>query len=411
MDWKEHIAQAIEELWHHKTRTMLTLLGMIFGVGAVIAMLSIGEGAEREAMKLIDSMGLKSVIVKAKDYDQDALKEIRKHSSGLTMQDAMQARLSLPFIDVVAIEKDIEVFSLFSHKNPADVGVKGVSTNYFDLAGIDFKSGNMFSEQHNQGFAQVAVVGAQAAKHLFGQDNPIGQYVKVNHLWLEVIGVLEPKHMKKNEFQGIKLENENNRIYLPIRTALKRFAFKPMANEVDAIKFKLAEDVDPVQGAKGVSRYMDARHHGMDDYDLIIPAALMEQQRQTQRIFTIVMACVAGISLLVGGIGIMNIMLATILERTKEIGLRRAIGATQKDIQQQFMFESFTISAIGAVMGIIFGFVLAGLLSAFSGWEVAWNPLSVLLSVSVCSLIGMLFGIYPAVKASQLDPIEALHSD
>ncbi len=411
MDWKEHIIQAAEELWHHKVRTFLTLLGMIFGVGAVIAMLSIGEGAEREALKLIDSMGLRNVIVQAKTYDESELKELRKHSVGLTFQDAYAAEQSLPFIDGIAVEKKIKVYSLFSHYAKSDLNVSSVSPNFFDLAGIKIGKGDLFAEQHNNNFEQVAVLGAQAAQQLFGTRDPIGEYVKVNHLWLKVIGVLQQKFLEKDEFQGIKLESENNRIYVPIKTGLKRFAFPKMADELDSIKFKLADDVDPLAGAKAINRLMEARHHNIDDYELIVPAALMEQQKQTQRIFTIVMACVAGISLLVGGIGIMNIMLATIMERTKEIGLRRAIGATEKDIQQQFMFESFTISAIGGVMGIVFGFLLAIALSSFSGWQVAWNPLSVLLSVSVCSCIGMLFGIYPAVKASKLDPIKALHSD
>jgi len=411
MDWKEHIIQAAEELWHHKIRTFLTLLGMIFGVGAVIAMLSIGEGAEREALKLIDSMGLRNVIVKAKNYDEAELKELRKHSVGLTFQDAYAAQQSLPFIEGIAVEKKIKVYSLFSHYAKSDLSVSSVSPNFFELAGIKVKQGELFSDNQNNNFEQVAVLGAQAAQQLFGSKPAIGEYVKVNHLWLKVIGVLEQKFLEKTEFQGIKLESENNRIYLPIKTGLKRFAFPLMADELDSIKFKLIDNIEPLAGAKAINRLMEARHHNIDDYELVIPAALMEQQKQTQRIFTMVMASVAGISLLVGGIGIMNIMLATILERTKEIGLRRAIGATEKDIQQQFMYESFTISAIGGILGVVFGFLLAMALSVFSGWQVAWNPLSVILSVGVCSFIGMLFGIYPAVKASKLDPIKALHSD
>src|SRR5690606_21932206 len=173
---------------------------------------------------------------------------------------------------------------------------------------------------------------------------PIGQRVKVNHLWLEVIGVLRSKNLSKDNFQGVQLSGENNRIYLPLETALKRFGFRDMASEIDSFRLELSADISPQIAAKNLDHLLNRRHGQEQDYTIVVPAELLNQHEQTQRIFNIIMSCVAGISLLVGGIGIMNIMLATVLERTNEIGLLRAVGATQKNIRDQFIVESVTIA-------------------------------------------------------------------
>jgi putative ABC transport system permease protein len=228
---------------------------------------------------------------------------------------------------------------------------------------------------------------------------------------MTVVGILSDKNLTRSEFEGISLKGEQNNIYIPLQTALKAFRFKPLESEIDEFRVRLEKGVPSSTAAATLTHLLKRRHKDTDDYDLVVPEALLEQHRKTQSIFTIVMACIAGISLLVGGIGIMNIMLATVLERTREIGLRRAVGARQKDIKRQFITETFAVSAMGGILGIIFGFSLSVAISAFTGWPVGWSFSAVILSVGVCAVIGLVFGIYPAVQASRLDPIEALRHD
>jgi putative ABC transport system permease protein len=228
---------------------------------------------------------------------------------------------------------------------------------------------------------------------------------------MTVVGTLKDKTLTKEEFQGISLKGEQNNIYIPLQTALKMFKFKPLESEIDEFRVRLKKGIPGSTAAATLAHLLKRRHKETDDYDMIVPEALLEQHRKTQNIFTIVMACIAGISLLVGGIGIMNIMLATVLERTREIGLRRAVGARQRDIKRQFIVETFAVSAMGGVLGILFGFGLSIIISAFTGWAVGWSLSAILLSVGVCAVIGLVFGIYPAVQASRLDPIEALRHD
>lgn len=411
MSIKQELLESIESLLHHKLRTILTLLGMIFGVGAVIAMLSIGKGAEQEALQLIDSMGLRNIIVKEKDLNDDRLKEVRESSMGLTMQDLNAARETLPFLSSYSATKAIAVYSLFSHTGTSDASVWGVTPTHQEMANIQMKNGRFLLPLDDLTYSPVCVIGSRVAQVLFPAKEPIGQYIKINHLWLTVIGVIKDKNLSKEEFEGISLKGEQNNIYIPLRTALKYFRFKPLESEIDEFRVQLDKGVSSSVAATTLMHLMKRRHKDTDDFEMIVPEALLEQHRKTQNIFTIVMACIAGISLLVGGIGIMNIMLATVLERTREIGLRRAIGARQKDIKRQFMLETFTVSAIGGAMGIVFGFALSMAIAVFTGWAVGWSLTSILLSVGVCAFIGLVFGIYPAVQASRLNPIEALRHD
>ena len=405
------VLDALSEMAAHKLRTLLTLLGMIFGVGAVIAMLNIGEGAERQALKMIDSMGLRNLIVESKTFADDELREVRQESLGLSLADVEAASRTLPFVEDFSAEKNIKTQSVYSDFATADLTVVGVSASHFRLSNMHTQHGRLLSEEDNLNVAQVAVLGAGAANQLFGEQAALGQFVKVNHLWLQVVGVLNDPFLGKDEFQGVKIGGESARIFVPLTTSLKKLNNPPLASELDVIKLKISEDTDPLVAAKAVSHLFAQRHGEAQDYRLIIPAALLAQQKQTQQIFNIVMACVAGISLLVGGIGIMNIMLANVLERTKEIGLLRAIGATQKNIKMQFIAESFTISVLGGLLGIMFGLILSEVIGFYSGWAVSWSLVAIVLSLSICMAVGVGFGAYPAVKASQLNPIEALHSD
>ena len=384
---------------------------MIFGVGAVIAMLNIGEGAEREALKLIDSMGVNNIIIQNKEYDKDELAEVREESLGLTMGDVQAAVTTLPFVDDYSASKRIKVHDIYSDFAKSSAEVLGVTPSYYGHANMRISAGRFTDQNDNDGIAQVVVLGTDAAKELFGDHDPLGKFVKINHVWLEVVGVLSPPEGDKNEFQGVKIGGDRYRLFIPISTSEHKLKSDNLASELDSIKLSIDKSADPVVASKAVKQLMSMRHNDVDDYSLIIPAALLEQQKQTQEIFNIVMACVAGISLLVGGIGIMNIMLANVMERTKEIGLLRAVGARQQDIKMQFLAESFTISVLGGILGVIFGLVLSEIIGFYSGWAVSWSLAAIILSLSICMLVGVGFGVFPAIKASKLNPIEALHSD
>lgn len=410
------IKDAIGELLGQKLRTFLTLLGMIFGVGAVIAMLNIGEGAQREALKLIDSMGVNNIIINAKLYEKEELVEIREESLGLNLADVEAALATLPFIEGYSASKNVDVHDAYSDYNKSKAQAQGVTVSYFSNANMQIEAGRFLNEADNARLAQVAVLGVDAARELFvntgySASEMLGKWVKVNHVWLQVVGVIAAPLGNKNEFQGVKIGGDRYRIFVPLSVSVNKFASDILASELDSVKLNVAKGTDPVIASKAIDSLIKMRHGGIDDYQLIIPAALLEQQKKTQQIFNIVMACVAGISLLVGGIGIMNIMLANVMERTKEIGLLRAVGATQDDIRQQFIAESFTISVMGGLLGIVFGLVLSEIIGFYSGWAVSWSVTAIVLSLSICMFVGVGFGVFPAIKASKLNPIDALHSD
>ena len=411
MIFSDAVKDSWDELMHHKMRTALTLLGMIFGVGAVIAMLSIGEGAENEALQLIDSMGLHNIIVNSKQMDQQQTREIRAHSAGLSIEDVKTISDTFPFVVNSSAQKIIKSYIIIADGNQSFASVAGVTPSYFKLSNFTTTEGALFTSSQDNEYQSVAILGSLVASSLFAKQNAVGKLIKVNHVWLRVIGVLKEKVINKNEFEGVKLGSEKNRIFIPLKTALKRFKFPLLDNEIDTFRVRVNRETDPALAAIAINKLLSIRHGKSDDYEIVIPANLMQQHRQTRKIFSIVMSSVAAISLLVGGIGIMNIMLATVLERTKEIGLLRAVGARRSDIMTLFVVESFTVSAIGGILGIVLGFAIAETIAIFADWRIGFSLLSIFLAVGVSASIGLIFGIFPAYKASKMDPIEALQRD
>jgi len=407
----DNLQHAICEMMHHKLRTLLTLLGMVFGVGAVIAMLSIGEGAKAEATRLIETMGLRNLVINGKDFDQETLKEIREDSLGLNMNDIRAIEDTLPFISNSCGEQTVKTYSLFSKFSNSDAVVKAIDPNCFDMSNLKTATGGLFGAQENTAFGQVAVLGSEAAAELFPNMDPLGQLVKVNHMWVKVIGILQKDELSKDQIQGIKLGAEHNTVFIPLQTAFKRLKREALDSELDTVKVTINDSIKPQVASMAIDRLLQRRHGSVDDYEIVVPASLLNQQNQTQKIFTIVMSSIAGISLLVGGIGIMNIMLATVLERTREIGLLRALGARKTDIKNQFLIESATIAAFGAAIGIVMGIALSFMIQSFADWPVEWSIFSVILAVSVCLLTGVAFGYYPAKQAAELDPIRALQKN
>ena len=259
--------------------------------------------------------------------------------------------------------------------------------------------------------AAVAVIGEGAKTNLFGVKEPIGQYVKVNEVWFRVIGVVGPQVSSQSDVAGLPAQDRNNLIYIPVGAAILRLedSYSRFKDEIDGIYLQMSDANEIVRTADVVRGILTASHRGTDDYSLVVPAALLAEQKRTQRIFGFVMVALASISLLVGGIGIMNIMLASVLERTREIGVRRAVGAKQTDIVRQFLIETVMIAFVGGAIGLIVGVGMSRLIAVLAGWSTIVTATSILLSFLVSVSVGLTFGVYPAIRASRLDPVKALH--
>jgi putative ABC transport system permease protein len=288
--------------------------------------------------------------------------------------------------------------------------VYGVNPGYTTIGGLQLLQGRFFDQDEEKRGAAVCVLGAAARSSLFGAADPIDQYVKVNEQWFRVIGVASPQLSSRTEVSGVPTQDLNNIIYVPLNAAILRLedSYSDVRDEIDGIYLNLRDGADVPAVAQVVRAILDSSHHGAGDFSVIVPAELLAEQKRTERLFSIVMVAIASISLLVGGIGIMNIMLASILERTREIGVRRAVGARQSDIVRQFVVEAMMISFVGGSLGIIFGFVMSRLIAWLAGWSTIVTVSSILLAFVVSITVGLVFGIYPAVKAARLDPVEAI---
>jgi len=320
---------ALDSLAGHKLRSSLTMLGMIFGVGAVIAMLSIGAGAERQALEMIERLGLHNVLVRDLDLKRDELEEIRKKSLGVSRRDAQAILDGVPGVQQAAPRIEIETYKILAPGAKSEAKVYGVSYRQNELSHIVLQSGRFLDALDERQHAQVCAIGSRVARDLFGYQSPVGRRLKINDVWFEVVGLLATSG-GGSSFQGVTVGSTAEEIYIPVTTAMRKFERDPLQSPLDEIVVRLEEGSSSRLTASAIDNLLDRLHAGADDYELVVPEALLEQSRRTQRLFNIVMGCIAGISLLVGGIGIMNIMLATVLERTREIGVRRAVGALSK---------------------------------------------------------------------------------
>jgi ABC-type antimicrobial peptide transport system, permease component len=401
----------LSSLLVHKLRSLLTMLGMIFGVGAVVAMLSITAGAQKEMMSYIDLLGVNNIIVEAKEaVDRNELQARRAISPGLTFRDFRAIAENVSGIEALTPRKRFKPLKILP-KTAADPPLLiGVQPNFLEINNLRVVEGRFFNDDDNERSAAVCVLGESAKVNLLGYEPAVGKYIKINDTWLQVIGVLAQQATADTEVEGLEVVNRNNLVIAPLNTVMRRFEDNNsyLKDEIDGIYIKVASGTDSIETASVVTAILNATHKDAGDFTITVPAGLLEQKKRTQFIFSVVMICIAGISLLVGGIGIMNIMLATVLERTREIGIRRAIGARQADIIRQFLTEAVLISILGGLIGIAFGFSLSRIIAAAAGWStvVTWSSIAVAFGVSVG--IGLLFGIYPAVQAARLDPIEAI---
>jgi putative ABC transport system permease protein len=403
----------LENLRAHKLRSLLTMLGMIFGVAAVVAMLSIGAGAQQEVMAFIEQLGVRNLIVEAREApDNQALQKVRKLSAGLSFQDLRVIQSNIDNITAASARKRFTPSKLMPKPVAGDSPVVyGVSPSYATIGNLQVASGRFFDENETTSAAPVAVLGEASAAALFGAEDPIGRYVKVNDQWFRVIGVAGPQLTVQSDVAGIPAQDRNNIIYVPLYSSVFRLEDGQSAqkDEIDGIYLQMAQGSAIPDAAATIRGILDVAHRGAGDFTIVSPAELLAEQRRTQRIFEMVMVAIASISLLVGGIGIMNIMLASVLERTREIGVRRAIGARQRDVVRQFLIETTIISLTGGVAGIIMGVGLSQLIGVLAGWSTIVTTSSIVLAFGVSVVIGIVFGLYPAVRASRLDPVKALH--
>ena len=404
------LKMGLASLFAHKLRSLLTMLGMIFGVGAVVAMLSITAGAQKEMMSFIDQLGVNNIIVEAREaVDRNELQTVRAISPGLTFRDFRAISENVSGLVAITPRKRFKPQKLLPKTSGETPQLIGVLPNFVEINSLKLGEGRFFTDEENRSSAPVCVLGEGTKVGILGYDPAVGKYVKVNDSWLQVIGVLTPQ-AGDADVEGAQAANRNNLIIAPLNTVMRRFEDNTsyLKDEIDGIYMKVGQNVDSIETSNVVRAILTATHKDAGDFTVIVPAGLLEQRKQTQMIFNIVMICIAGISLLVGGIGIMNIMLATVLERTREIGIRRAIGARQADIVRQFLTEAVLISIAGGLIGIIFGVTLSKIIASAAGWSTLVTTSSIAVAFGVSVFIGLLFGIYPAVQAAKLDPIEAI---
>jgi putative ABC transport system permease protein len=409
--WTRDIRLGVQNLFLHGLRSLLTMLGMIFGVAAVVAMLSIGAGARQKVMALIQQMGVRNLIVEARETTEwQAHEKIRKISPGLTFDDYRVILADVDGIEASTPRKRLTPSKTIP-KSQQDVPVVyGVRPEYQQIAGLHVSSGRFFSKQEEDVGAPVCVLGTAAKWNMFGISDAMGQFVKVDEQWFQVIGVASPQLSGDSGSSGVSTQDANNIIYVPLNASILRLedSYSDVRDEIDGIYLNLREHTDMSSSAHLVRAILDSSHHGANDFSVVVPAELLAEQQRTERLFNAVMVAIASISLIVGGIGIMNIMLASILERTREIGLRRAMGARRSDIVRQFVVEATTISFTGGTVGVAFGFLISRLIAWLAGWSTIVTPGSITLAFMVSISVGLVFGIYPAMKAARLDPVEAI---
>ncbi|MCC7496102.1 MAG: ABC transporter permease [Bryobacterales bacterium] len=395
-----------------KTRTLLTALGIVFGVGSVIGMLAIGAGAREESLRFIEQLGVRNVLIESRPAaGMEEMQQRRRSSPGLTERDARILEANIEALEAISPRRTLHPGRLVPKPSKDVPEVFGVRPEYALIHSLHPAEGGFFDRETDEASRAVCVLGETAKVSLFGYEPAVGQYVKVNDVWLEVIGVLSEQVSGASAYAGGKMQDRNNVIFTPLNTFQYRFwdrlAFLTK-DDLDGIDLRLRPGADSIATAKVVGAVLESTHHGVEDFNVTIPAALLAQQQQTQTIFTYVMVAIAAISLLVGGIGIMNIVLATVLERTHEIGIRRALGAKRRDIVRQFLIESALISSAGGLLGVGCGFLLSSIIARAAEWNTIVTTPSVVIAFTVSVAVGLIFGIYPAMKAARIDPIEAL---
>lgn len=445
---KSNFSEALRVILTNKVRTFLTALGIIFGVAAVITMLAIGNGAEKEILSQLELVGVNNIVITpiiddkedSDSEEEDGQEESKRFSKGLDLLDVKSIQRNVPTVSKLSPEILLETYVTTKGKQTS-VKLIGVTPEFFETSNINIEAGKNFSDAQVTNALPVCIIGRKIEKKLFTGESAIGKKIKVKDVWLQVIGVIEEKLISEKAQENLGIRDLNLDIYIPIKTFLVRYkdrkiiSDKPidfsgggviiMGNQngpkkriprgnyhqIDKLVVQVTESEKLNTTANLLSRILKRRHNNVIDFEISIPIQLLKQQQKTKQIFNIVLSIIAGISLLIGGIGIMNIMLASVLERTKEIGIIRAIGATQQDVILQFLSESVLISIGGGIIGILLGIVSSYIIEIATGIETILSVSSIVLSFFVATAIGLIFGIAPAKSAAKKSPIEAIRYD
>ncbi len=443
---------AFEALISNRLRSTLTALGIIFGVAAVITMLAIGRGAKQEILDQLELVGVNNIVVQSKQQSELSSKDEESKESGKGQKQEngnKKASGGMTLLDVEAIQKTIPGIRHVSPEVVAECQVLrkgiyatsrlvGVSPSYFEINNFEIIEGSNFSKLHQDYGEQVCIIGEAIRDRFFGRQNPIGKRLKAGEVWLTVIGVLAPRNITEEAEKNLGLRDFNSDIYTPLKTILLRvndrsavsisnsgivgggmmiFKFEGGSNkggninQIDRIVVQVENTEDLKAVSEVIARMLKRRHNGVEDFEITVPILLLEQQQRAKSVFNLVLGAIAGISLLVGGIGIMNIMLASVMERIREIGIRRALGARKNDIIGQFLMEAVLISLTGGIIGIILGVTGAVLVARFTDILTIISFWSIALSFLIAFIIGLIFGISPARKAALQDPIESLRHE
>lgn len=426
---------ALDAVFANRVRSILTALGIIFGVAAVIAMLAIGNGAQQEILEQIKLVGVNNIIIKpiieqeeeSLSEEESQQEEKKKFSAGLTVQDKNLIVSSIPGIKSVSPEVMLDTHII---KNGIRRSAKlvGVEPAYFEIFNFELLEGKTFNDVQLENGEAVCVIGKSIKTKFFPSENPIGQYIKCGPNWLKVIGVLEERFISETSIDKLGIRDYNMDVYTPLKTVLVRYKNRailseamirraqnsngnqdnPNYHQLDRLVVQVDETDQLLTTTDVILRMLGRRHNEVIDFEIEVPELLLKQQQRTNDIFSYVLGAIAGISLIVGGIGIMNIMLASVLERIKEIGLRLSIGAKKSDVVNQFMFESMMISIAGGVIGIFLGVSMAYAVARFADIPTVITFSSILISFGVAIATGLIFGIAPARKAASQDPITCL---
>ncbi len=432
---------ALEGVAANRLRAFLTALGIVFGVAAVIAMLAIGTGARETILAQMRLIGANNIVItsqiEAAEAEDEAAaqsagqeKNTKPWSPGLNMGDVRAINAILPGVEMVSPEVVLPATVIRDGKLGKSRAV-GVTNAFFELNNLGVDRGTLFHDVHLERGDPVCIIGQDIVRRYFSAGNPIGQRIKCGQNWLRIIGILEERIARKDQLENLGIRDYNQDIYIPLQTALIRFKDRSYAHsrnignnrgnnnnsgpenyhQLDRLVVRVVNSDELLPTSNVIARLLKRRHQTVVDYEMAVPEKMLEAQQETQDTFNQVLAFIAGISLLVGGIGIMNIMLASVLERTKQIGTRPSLGATRKDIVQQFLLEAIFISLLGGITGILVGVGAARFIAASYDIPTEVSAWSVMLSFGVASVIGLVFGLFPARRAARLDPIKALRAD
>lgn len=447
---------AVEAIIANRLKSILTALGIIFGVAAVISMMAIGNGAEQEILEQIKLVGVNNIVITPSTYslsdgnggdgNGNGQPTAKKFSKGLTLLDVEAIKKIVPTVERITPVISFNYSALLNGISKPVV-LEGIENHYFELFNMQLAKGKRFNSTQIEKGLPVCVIGNNIKEQFFRQQDPIGQYIKCGQIWLKIVGVVERRDFTASASDELGISSSDNKIFIPVQTMLLRFKNRSLIradevlnankgnggdgmvviyggpeqteepvdtddnlNQLDKIIVQISETEQLSGSATLIKRMLLRRHSELYDFEVTIPELLLKQQQKTKKIFNIVLGVIAGISLVVGGIGIMNIMLASVLERIREIGVRQALGAKQKDIIAQFLSESTLISLTGGIIGIILGVVLSKIITAMFDIKTIVSAFSIFIAFGVSVGVGIIFGYLPAKRAAANDPVVSLRS-